>query len=130
MIRNILIFLELVLVYIFSSFVLHVNKFTLSGYVISFFIMYFFIFSIIASLKGKAFLFSELSRLWFYSFVPMFVYIIFLINIRFHISIDSRLAFFPSFILSNFMNLNYEKRKGVAIFRLLAFFFFIFSGVN
>ncbi|WP_197023158.1 MULTISPECIES: hypothetical protein [unclassified Thermosipho (in: thermotogales)] len=125
MIRNILVFFEFLVVYVLSSFVLHVEKFTLSSFVLGFFGIYFLVFSIIASLDGKSFLFNELSRFWVYAFVPVFVYLIFLINVFFHISIDSRFSFLFCFLISNFRKLDFENRKKVAILRLFAFYLFI-----
>ncbi|MBB6062458.1 hypothetical protein HNP65_000896 [Thermosipho japonicus] len=126
---KLLVFLEFLIVYVFSSFILHVNYFTLSPFVLKFFIFYFLVLSLFSSIKGKKFLFSEISRLWIYSFTPLLCYLFFIIGIYFHISIDSRFSYFIPFLFSNYYNLEYESRKYITFLRLFSFSFFIL-GVN
>lgn len=126
---KLIVFLEFLIVYVYSSFILHVNYFTLSPFVVKFFIFYFLVLSLFSSIKGKQFLFSEISRLWIYSFTPLLCYLFFIIGIYFHISIDSRFSYFIPFLFSNYYNLEYDSRKYVTFLRLFSFSLFIL-GVN
>ncbi|WP_126993116.1 hypothetical protein [Thermosipho globiformans] len=126
---KLIVFLEFLLVYVFSSFILHVNYFTLSPFVVKFFVFYFLVLSLFSSIKGKKFLFSEISRLWIYSFTPLLCYLFFILGVHFHISIDSRFSYFIPFLFSNYYNLEYESRKYITFLRLFSFSLFIL-GVN
>ncbi|ACJ74947.1 hypothetical protein H17ap60334_10375 [Thermosipho africanus H17ap60334] len=122
---KLIVFLEFLIVYVFSSFILRVNYFTLSPFVVKFFIFYFLVLSLFSSIKGKQFLFSEISRLWIYSFTPLLCYLFFTIGIYFHILIDSRFSYFIPFLFSNYYNLEYDSRKYITLLRLFSFSLFI-----
>lgn len=122
---KLIIFLEFLMVYILSSYILKVNYITLTYRIVNFFIVYFLIISIIASIKGKSFLFSELERFWVYSFAPIICYVLFLLKLHYHLNVSAKISFFPLFLISNFYKLDFENRKTIAVSRLIGFAVFL-----
>lgn len=113
------------LVYNWTSKILNVHFFTLGRFQLTYFFLYFLVFSLFSSLKGKFFLFDEIYRFWVYAFVPITIYALFNLSIVFHVNISGIYAYLIFFLFSNFYNLNFEKRKEIIVFRTLGFFIFI-----
>ncbi|QTA37097.1 hypothetical protein JYK00_04905 [Thermosipho ferrireducens] len=120
---TILILLFSFLSYVVSSYALKVNLFTVQKMILIFYSIYFILFSFIVSVKGKEFLFAEIERFWVYIFVPVFAYLLNLINANVYFS------FIICFVISNTYKANFEKRLWVIIVRAGALLIFL-TGVT
>ncbi|MBO8160954.1 MAG: hypothetical protein H0Z24_04905 [Thermosipho sp. (in: Bacteria)] len=112
-------------VYVFSSRILNIEYITLGRYQITYFLIYFLFLSLFSSVKGKAFLFDEIYRLWIYSFAPFLIYFSLIISIKTTYYVDGIFIYLVCFLISNFYKLNYAQRKYIALFRTVGFALYI-----